>query len=268
MTSNLSNRYPLVETTFGTQLLLFFIVPPAALQQCLPQPWQPSPPVSYLSALGLDAQRLPELPNADVVFLDLLLTQDGQGRTQADASARYVVFNILVTNPHTGEYGKIQLRTFTGNPRAVPGPYRDALLARVRRDSHVVGEGTSSLVSEHFQLDPEAGGTIDLQLTYERGPLLRVVADRPDFHVWAAADTRIQRMYQEESLFEVIRLDALGINRVQTLLFQMTVPELADLFDGSERLVAIMGNPQYARKVFAPGPIDGQHSKTAHGSAG
>lgn len=59
-------------------------------------------------------------------------------------------------------------------------------------------------------------------------------------------------MYQEESVVELIRLDALGINCVQTLRFQMTVPELADLFDGSERLVAILGNPQYARKVFSP----------------
>jgi hypothetical protein len=31
------------------------------------------------------------------------------------------------------------------------------------------------------------------------------------------------------------------------------VPELADLFDGRERLVAILSNPYYARKVFSPG---------------
>jgi hypothetical protein len=29
------------------------------------------------------------------------------------------------------------------------------------------------------------------------------------------------------------------------------VPELADLFDGSEQLVAILGNPYYTRKVFS-----------------
>jgi len=33
----------------------------------------------------------------------------------------------------------------------------------------------------------------------------------------------------------------------------MTVPEFADLFDGSERLVSILGNPHYARKVFSSG---------------
>jgi hypothetical protein len=36
------------------------------------------------------------------------------------------------------------------------------------------------------------------------------------------------------------------------LTFRSTVPELAELFDGSERLVAILGNPNYARKVYSP----------------
>jgi hypothetical protein len=253
MTSNLYSKYPLVDTTVGTRLLLGFIVPAAALQQRLPHPWQLSSlPASYLSALGLNAQRLPELPNLQLVFNDYLLNQDAQGRTQTNASERNVAFSISATNPNTGEEGMIHVRSFTGNPHAVPGPYCDALPAQVRRDSHVVGEGTSSRVGEHFQLDPEAGGTIDLQLTYERGPLLRMVGDRPAFPEWAAADTRIQRIHQEESLLEVILLDALGINRVQMLKFQMTVPELADLFDGSERLVSIIGNPQYARKIFSP----------------
>ena len=31
-----------------------------------------------------------------------------------------------------------------------------------------------------------------------------------------------------------------------------TVPELADLFDGDERLVGILGNPYYTRRVFSP----------------
>ena len=254
MTSNLYSSYPLVDTTVGTRLLLGFIVPAAALQQRLPQPWQLSSlPASFLSALGLNAQRLPELPNLMLVFNDLLLNQDGQGRVQADASARYVGFNIPAANPETGEQGMMHFRIFTGNPRSVPGRFRDALPARVRHEQRIIGEGTSSTVMEAFELHPEIGGIIDLQVTYERGPLVRLVADRPSFPAWAALDARILRVYQEDTLLEVIRNDATGINRVQTMMFQMTVPEFADLFDGSERLVSILGNPHYARKVFSSG---------------
>jgi hypothetical protein len=251
MTPDISKGYALVDTTVGTRLVLCFTVSASALEPRLRSPWQISSlPASYVSALGLGEQ---PYPNLLLVFNDLLLNQDGQGRVQADASARYLGFNIPAANPETGEHGMMHFRIFTGNPRSVPGRYRDALPARVRHEQRIIGEGTSSTVMEAFELHPESGGIIELHLTYERGPLVRLVADRPTFPVWAALDSRILRVYQEDTLLEMVRNDATGINRVQYETFRLTVPELADLFDGSERLVAIIANPQYARKTFSSG---------------
>ncbi len=50
---------------------------------------------------------------------------------------------------------------------------------------------------------------------------------------------------------ELLRNDFTGFNRVQDLTFCVTVPVLADLFGGKERLVAIIGNPHYMRRVFS-----------------
>jgi hypothetical protein len=91
-----------------------------------------------------------------------------------------------------------------------------------------------------------------LSLAYRRGPLVRQVGDRPNFPLWTTADPRILRVYQEDSVLELLRNDAAGLNLTQELTFRSTVPELADLFDGSEQLVAILGNPYYTRKVFSP----------------
>lgn len=254
MTFDISKRSTLVDTTVGTRLVLCFTVSASALLPRLRSPWQISSlPTSYLSALGLNGERPLEQPNLMLVFNDLLLNQDGQGRVQADASARYVGFNIPAANPETGEHGMMHFRIFTGNPRSVPGRYRDALPARVKHEQRIMGEGTSTTMMEAFELHPESGGSIELHLTYERGPLVRLVADRPTFPVWAALDARILRVYQEDMLLELVRNDAAGINRVQHEMFRLTVPELADLFDGSERLVAIIANPQYARKTFSSG---------------
>jgi hypothetical protein len=254
MTPDIYKRYTLVDTTVGARLVLGFIVPATALKSRLPQPWQLSSlPASYLSAFGLNRERPPEQPNLLLVFNDLLLNQAGEGLVQADASARYVGFNIPAANPETGEHGMMHVRIFTGNPRSVPGRYRDALPARVRHEQRIIGEGTSSTVVEIYQIHPESGGSIELHLTYERGPLVRLVADRPNFPVWAALDSRILRVYQEDTLLEVVRNDTAGINWVQQETFRLTVPELADLFDGSERLVSIHANPHYARKTFSSG---------------
>jgi hypothetical protein len=139
---------------------------------------------------------------------------------------------------------------FTGG--AIPGRYRDALPARVRHEYHLVEDSTVPCIKEAFHVHPEAGGTIELQLTYQRGPLLRQTADRPNFPLWTTADPSIMRVYQEDSVLEILRNDAAGLNLTRDVTFHSTVPELADLFDGSERLVAIIGNPQYGRKVFSP----------------
>ena len=238
MTSNQYSSYPLADTAVGTRLLLGFIVSPRALQQRLRSPWQIAPLPAF-SALGVPEQ---DQPNLLLIFHHLLLDQDAQGRTLTESGSRFVVFNVPVANPETGEQGLMHFRMFTG----------DALPARVRHDYHLVEDSATATIREAFQVHPEVGGTIEVHLTYQRGPLLRQVADHPNFPLWTAANPNIVRVYQEDSVLELLRNDATGLNVTQDVTFHSTVPELADLFDGSERLVAILGNPHYTRKVFSP----------------
>ncbi len=246
MTTNHFSSYPLVDAAVGTRLLLGFIVSPSSLQERLRPPWKLAPLPTF-TALGIPEQ---DQPNLLLIFHHLLLDQDAQGRALTDSGFRFVVFNIPAANPDTGEKGLVHFRMFTGG--AIPGRYRDALPANVRHEYHLVEDSTTSSIREAFQVYPEAGGTIELQLTYQRGPLVHQKADRPNFPLWTTADAGIVRVYQEDSVLEILRNDAAGLNMTQELTFRSTVPELADLFDGSERLVAILGNPHYTRKVFSP----------------
>ncbi len=244
-------QFSLVDATLGSRLVLGFQVPAEAIQKRLRAPWKIGATTYhnvFQQALGMAAQ-----PNLMLVFNDLILNQDGTGRVQADASARYLGFNIPATNPETGEYGMFHFRIFTGNPHSIPGRYYDALYADVRRESRVVGDGSTSTVTEYFRLDPQAGGTIELRLEYRREHLMRLVEDRPTFPVYAALDPRILRVYQEDTLSEVVKDATRNIDQTRDFSFCMTVPEMADLFDGSERLVMMMANPVYGRKTFSSG---------------
>ncbi len=146
----------------------------------------------------------------------------------------------------------IHFRIFTGNPQSVPGRFKDALAAAVAREHWVRGTGTDTTVFEGFTITSDSGGEVKLQLEYQRGTLLRLKADRPNFPVWAAADPAILRIYQEDGLMDTVLNAALGVNHVQQIAFHVTVPELADMFDGNERLLAILTNPAYSRSVFRP----------------
>jgi hypothetical protein len=246
MTPEQYRRYPLVDTAVGSRILLAFRVAQRALEQRVRPPWQIAPLPAF-TALGLEG---PHQPNLALVFHDLLLDQDAQGQVLADSGGRFVVCNIPAAKPDTREHGLMHFRMFTGG--AMPGRYRDALSARVRHDYHVVGDGAAATITQSYQVDVATGGTIELRLSYQRGPRIRLAADRPNLPIWTTADPGIVRVYQEDSVVEIVHNEAAGLNLAQELLFRSSVPELADLFDGRERLVAILSNPYYTRKVFSP----------------
>lgn len=245
----------LVDSTMGSRLVFGFRVPDVGLRRRMPHPMEPSSsgPPEYVAALGPEPAKLPPGPNLFVVFNDLLHNQDDQGRPQADVSARYVGFNIPSRNTATGEHGMVHFRIFTGHTKAVPGRYRDALPAQVKRQYKAAGNAASTVISDNWQIESDAGGRIDLEFAYERGALTRITAAQPNFPVWAAADPSILRVYQEDMLFELIRLYP-SINRVRRMTFRIMVPELTDIPITEDALVLIFANPLYTRRVFSPRP--------------
>lgn len=238
-------NYSLVDTAVGTRLLLGFIVNPAAIQRRLPPNWQIAPLPAF------EAMRLPEeyRPNLLLAFHHLLLDQNTQGQTLHNSGSRFLVFDIPARHPETGERGLAHFLMFTGG--AIPGRFRDALPARVTHDYHLREESASTIINEVYQVDAEAEGTIEIRATYHRGALLRQTALTPNFPLWAAVDPSIVRVYQEDSVTEMLRNAFTGFDCIQDFAFSSTMPALADLFDGRERLVTIWGNPHYMRRVFS-----------------
>jgi hypothetical protein len=246
MASNQYSSYSLVDSAVGNRLQLAFLVSPQRLEERLRSPWQIAP-LPIFTKVGFAEQ---QQPNLVLVFHHLLFDQDAQGQHLLDSGLRFVVFVIPAANPETGERGMMHFRMFTGG--SIPGRYRDGLPARVRHEYQLVEEDTGVYIREGYHVHLAAGGTIECQVTYERGPLLHQTADRPNYPLWSAVDANMVRVYQEESVLEILRNDATGLNVTRDVLFRSTVPELADLFDGSERLVGILSNPYYTRKVFSP----------------
>jgi hypothetical protein len=239
-------RYPFVDTAVGNRLLLGFIVNASAIQRRLPAPWRLASLPAF-EAIGLPAE---QQPNLLLAFHHLLIDQDAQGQVLTEAGSRFLVFDIPASNPDTGERGLLHFLMFTGG--AIPGRYRDALPARVKHDYQVVEDHTATTIREAYQIQPEAGGLIEVQLTAQRGILRRQTASSPNFSLWSAVDPTIQRVYQEDSVMELLRNNVTGFNSIQELSFHAEVPALSDLFDGSERLAAVIANPYYMRRVFSP----------------
>jgi len=227
----------LLDTTIASRFVLNFRCDPEAVQSRLRRPWvfDPDPDGPFAGA------------NFSVIFNEALLNLDANTKPAADASSRDVGFAIPVKNPETGEEAGLNLRIFTAHPAAVPGKYKTSLPAQVHHEQISRGEGLDTTILEHLQLQDANDGNLETRFEYTRGIPKRSGSEA---NVRSAADPSILRIYATDQLVDLVKSVPAGIDRVKAFFFRSTIPEMRDLFDGKEELVAIAVSPWYLRRVF------------------
>lgn len=230
----------LVQSTLDSRIVLGFRVGEAELQRWLPAPWQVNPVAAGPSK---DANLL-------MVFVDRLLNQDAEGKPAEVATYRVVALAVPGKHPQTGEAGPLLIRLFNSSPKDVPGFYKTALQATVRREQTLKGESLEpGTGTDWWEMRDTAGGMIELRVQYQRGTPSRAKAEAKPR---SGADPTVWRIYRLEQGVDVVKSIPAGIDRVQSYQFRVTVPELGKLFDGSEKLVSITVIPWYTRQTFLP----------------
>jgi hypothetical protein len=165
----------------------------------------------------------------------------------------YVPFVSQARNLQSDALAHVHWLTYTEDPAAVPGKYRDGSLAHITRSQTLTKEERGEThVRETFSAVADSG-TVTLSLAYDQGGDLVIWAtpDEPKLPLIAAQDPTIVRWYQEDQVMNVVRSDPLGVNRVTDISLVVT-GELEDVFDGTERIVAVVIQRPYMRQVYVP----------------
>jgi hypothetical protein len=76
-------------------------------------------------------------------------------------------------------------------------------------------------------------------------------ADKPNLPLYAAEDQAILRTYQEDQVLNVVRSEPLKVDRVSEISVRVK-GELKDVFDGKQRIVAVVIQRPYIRQVYVP----------------
>src|SRR6266550_2970721 len=93
------------------------------------------------------------------------------------------------------------------------------------------------------------GGTAELQFDYQGGLPSR---SKGEAKVYSGAEPTFFRIYRWEQGADVVKSVPDGIDRVQNFKLSVAIPELAKIFDGSERVVSVTMLPWYLRQVSLP----------------
>jgi hypothetical protein len=164
----------------------------------------------------------------------------------------YIAFISQARNQATGALAHFHWFLYTEDPMGVPGKYKDGKLAHITRSQRFTKERRGETqVRESFSAVADSG-EVDLSLAYQQGGMLIwATADKPNLPLYAANDPSIVRWYQEDQVMNVVRSDPLKVDRVSEISLKVK-GKLEDVFDGNERVVAVVIQRPYMRQVYIP----------------
>jgi hypothetical protein len=239
-TTDLAWGQTLNQSTVDSRLTLALRVKGEEVQRLVAAPWQVDPVATGPSK---DA-------NLSVTFVDRVLDQDAEGKPVKVPTYRIVAFSVPVKNSQSGEAGPAIVRIFNSSPDGVPGFYKTAQPATVRRELTVKGVGVEpGMVTESWEMQNPAGGSIQLNVQYQRGTPSRAKGEAKPR---SAADLNLWRIYRFDQAVDVVKSVPAGIDRVKSYQLKVSVPEFSKLFDGSEQVVSISSVPMYTRQTLLP----------------
>jgi hypothetical protein len=230
----------LVQTTLDSRMVVHFRVNPTELERWLPAPWQSNPVATGPSK---DA-------NLVVSFIDRLLDQNAEGKHAEVPAYRAVSVSVPAKNPQTGDSGPLVMRIFNSAPTGVPGFYKTAVQATIRREQTLKGVGVEpGTATDWWEMRDGKGGTMELRVEYTRGAPTRAKAEAKPR---SGSDPAVWRIYRIDQAQDVIKSVPAGIDRVANLSIRVAVPEMSKMFDGSEKLISLTAVPFYTRQTVLP----------------
>jgi hypothetical protein len=141
-----------VESDVDTRLNLAFSVPDAQLQSWLPDPWKPSP-IPGGPAKGA---------NLFLVLVQKLLSQTPDGKPLAvGGTERSVALVVPAKRPDADELRLFVIKSYTNDPKGLPGPYKNASIVSVRRHLELKEEAESlGTATDIWEAKDNSGATM------------------------------------------------------------------------------------------------------------
>lgn len=230
-----------VESSVESRLYLAFQVQESDLQGWLPEPWH----VNSLPAGPSKGS------NLTVIFVQTLLCETPEGKpSQSGGMARYVVLTVPAKHAQTGEESVFVMRVYTTDSDRIPGHYKNALKADMRREFTLKVENMEpGTGSDNWEMKEANGGTIKVQFTYKRSAMSRVKWERK---IRSAVDPNLSYIYRVDQTAELLKSVNVGVDQLQSYEFQSTVPELSKLLNDRAKLVSVTEIPCYVLQVSQP----------------
>ncbi len=208
-----------------------------AVQELLPEGWTSVPyPKGPLKGANLL-----------VSFVDGVLMVDAEDKPLVPASRRAIVL-LGLGKEDGGDATRIYvMRIYTSEPEN--DPYRANVPAEITRVNSLSGPAAGGRQSTDTWTMTVAGGELAMSLNYTTG---RRSWSTSEALSYSSANPDFYRIYRYESVTDLVMSSPIGKPMTGEYSMTSSVPELADIFDGSQETIAILDIPVRVRRIFLP----------------
>lgn len=229
---------PRAETPAGrvveSRLIVGMSVPPEAIAAMMPEGW---------TGIAFPAGPL-KGANAMLNFLDGHAVVSTEGKTTGTRLTAALI--APGRQPDGKEVRLFVLRVYTDDPEA--NPYGNTRSASLFRSRTATASADGQALSETWTVAAE-DGQIAFALDYNMGVPGWSSGESSAFSA-VDPDLAVRQTYQQ--IADLAMSEAMGKPLSGEVTLESSLPELAVLFDGSERIVSIVTVPVYIREVFLP----------------
>ena len=223
-------------TIADTRTLAAFKVNDAALTKWLPDTHRAAP-------FGGSFQGA----NILMMFIDRMLHQSADGSPKGGGAYRMMALIVRGEDKSSGEKATFISRVYSPGDGA--GPYKTAVKSAISHSVSLSGTDVSPLSGRHVWRIEQGGGSLEIGF----GFVAAVPGRKSGESILSTpVDPGIKRIYRYDQLTDVLLSKPKGIDRTSDLVVSITIPELAEMFDGSEDLIGLADRPFYTRQTFKP----------------
>lgn len=230
-----------LETAAEHRLQLDFRVNDAALAKMLPAGWE------ALIATAGPAKDC----NLRMIFIDRMGIIGRDGKPAPRSTSRLVYLAIPVKKTGTDVVGQMIIHGLVDHAADAPGEfgtYQHATTAKMTRNA-VAGSGPVT-GAESWEFAAASGERIEVQIEYERGPLVK---GNPEVKFFYPADPAKYQIFKVDQAIDIMRNATTNPpDHVKKFSYKAGGGKIAALFDGSEKIVSWDVFPWYVRTVIAP----------------
>ena len=170
--------------------------------------------------------------NLITVFIDKHLYTDAEGKPLTPHASRTV--GLVSYGVKEGVKGARLFLTHAYETKPVVDPYGNSHAASITRSAALQGDDNGRQHSERWRITPDSGGEMALDLSYQSmKPNWVSSMAKP----YSNKNPEFYRIYNYQQLAELLMSKAMQKELNGSVSLKMNIPELENLFDGSENLV-------------------------------